>query len=189
MPQTLHSAWTRRQPHPTLLSVAGVAGEVSRQRVACFFPVASHSWLGAAGPRGRQRARRCALPHEKSAFVLFTNPPPLEVVSNSATRSPLRSCSFAQRTEVASMCSLRQISHEANGGVAVVLAYQTAPSAMAVLLFLLRETLPDFSGVSTRLNRELYQGVEWCWRGYEQVSAARRDHGCEQIRPLGKDTP
>jgi hypothetical protein len=23
-------------------------GEVSRQQVACFFPVASHSWLGAA---------------------------------------------------------------------------------------------------------------------------------------------
>jgi len=63
-----------------------------------------------------------ALPHEKSAFGLFTKSPPLEVVSTSATRSPLGSCSFAQRTEVAIMRSLRQIFHEANGGVAVVLA-------------------------------------------------------------------
>ncbi len=29
---------------PTLLSIAGVTGEVNRQKVACFFPVASHSW-------------------------------------------------------------------------------------------------------------------------------------------------
>jgi hypothetical protein len=63
-----------------------------------------------------------ALPHEQSASVLFTNLPPLEVVSNSATTSPLPSCSFAQRTEVASMRRLRQIVHEAIGGVAVVLA-------------------------------------------------------------------
>ena len=28
---------------PTLLSIAGVPGEVNRQQVACFFPVASHS--------------------------------------------------------------------------------------------------------------------------------------------------
>jgi hypothetical protein len=68
--------------------------------------------------------KNAALPHEKSAFVLFTNPPPLEVVSNSATRSPLCSCSFAQGTEVAIMRSLRQIVHEASGGVAVVLAEQ-----------------------------------------------------------------
>ena len=59
MPQTLPAAWTRRQPHPTPLSIAGVAGEVSRQRVASFFPVASHSWLGAAGSRGRQGSRPC----------------------------------------------------------------------------------------------------------------------------------
>jgi hypothetical protein len=39
------------------------------------------------------------LPHEKSAFGLFTKPSTLEVFSTSATRSPLRSCSFAQRTE------------------------------------------------------------------------------------------
>ena len=65
-----------------------------------------------------------ALPHEKSAFILFTNPPPLEVVSTSATRSPLRSYSFAERTEIAIKCSLRQIFHEASGGVAVVLVEQ-----------------------------------------------------------------
>jgi hypothetical protein len=65
---------------------------------------------------GRLIFHHDALPHEKSASVLFTYPPPLEVVSNSATRSPLRSCSFAQRTEVASMRSLRQIFHEAIGG-------------------------------------------------------------------------
>jgi hypothetical protein len=34
---------------PTPLSIAGVAGEVSRQQVASCFPVASHCWLGAAG--------------------------------------------------------------------------------------------------------------------------------------------
>ncbi len=34
---------------PTPLSIAGVAGEVSHQKVASFFPVASHCWLGAAG--------------------------------------------------------------------------------------------------------------------------------------------
>jgi hypothetical protein len=66
--------------------------------------------------------KAAALPHEKSAFGLFTKSPPLEVVSTSATSSPLGSCSFAQRTEVAIMRSLRQIFHEANGGVAVVLA-------------------------------------------------------------------
>src|SRR3989442_9993840 len=60
----------------------------------------------------RHPASFCVLPHEKSAFVLFTNPPPLEVGSNSATRSPLCSCSFAQGTEVAIMRSLRQIVHE-----------------------------------------------------------------------------
>jgi hypothetical protein len=37
----------------------------------------------------------------------------------SATRSPLRSCSLAKGTEVAIMCLLRQIFHEANGGIAV----------------------------------------------------------------------
>src|SRR5205807_7248163 len=58
-----------------------------------------------------------ALPHEKSAFGLFTNLPPLEVVSNFATRSPLGLCTFAQRTEVAILRSLRQIVHEASGGV------------------------------------------------------------------------
>jgi hypothetical protein len=45
--------------HPTPLSITRVAGEVSRQKVAFFFPVASHSWLGAAGSRGRQGARPC----------------------------------------------------------------------------------------------------------------------------------
>jgi hypothetical protein len=65
-----------------------------------------------------------ALPHEKSAFGLFTKSPPLEVVSPSATRSPLGSCSFAKRAEVASMRRLRQIVHEASGGIAVVLAKQ-----------------------------------------------------------------
>jgi hypothetical protein len=39
---------------PTPLSIAGVTGEVNRQQVASFFPVASHFWLGAAGSRGRQ---------------------------------------------------------------------------------------------------------------------------------------
>ena len=63
-----------------------------------------------------------ALPHEKSAFVLFTNPPPLEVVSTSASRSLLRSYYFAERTEIAIMCLLRQIFHEAIGRVAVVLS-------------------------------------------------------------------
>ena len=58
----------------------------------------------------------CALPHEKSAFGLFTKSAPLEVVSTSAARSPLGSCSIAQRTEVASMRSLRQIVHEATSG-------------------------------------------------------------------------
>jgi hypothetical protein len=38
-----------------------------------------------------------ALPHEKSAFVIFSKPPSLEVVSHSAPRSFLCSCSFAQR--------------------------------------------------------------------------------------------
>src|SRR5205085_11601854 len=45
----------------------------------------------------------------KSAFGLFTKPPPLEVFATSAPRSPLCSGSFAQRTEVAIMRSLRQI--------------------------------------------------------------------------------
>ena len=48
------ATWTRRQPHPTPPSIAGVTGEVSRQQVACFFPAASHSWLGAAGSPRRQ---------------------------------------------------------------------------------------------------------------------------------------
>jgi hypothetical protein len=47
------------QSHPTPLSIAGVPGEVSRQRVASFFPIASHCWLGAAGSHGRQGARPC----------------------------------------------------------------------------------------------------------------------------------
>jgi hypothetical protein len=64
------------------------------------------------------------LPHEKSAFGLFTKSPSLEVVSTSATRSPLGSFPFAKRAEVASMRSLRQIIHEASGGIAVVLAKQ-----------------------------------------------------------------
>jgi hypothetical protein len=34
---------------PTPLSIARVAGEVSHQKVASCFPVASHCWLGAAG--------------------------------------------------------------------------------------------------------------------------------------------
>src|SRR5258708_22900832 len=58
----------------------------------------------------------------KICFGLFTNLPPLEVVSNFATRSPLGACTFAQRTEVAILRSLRQIVHEASGGVVVVLA-------------------------------------------------------------------
>jgi hypothetical protein len=66
--------------------------------------------------------RKGALPHEKSAIGLFTQPPTIEVFSNSSTRSPLRSFSFAKRTEVAIMRSLRQIFHEATGVVAVVLA-------------------------------------------------------------------
>src|SRR5215831_15674963 len=45
--------------HPTLLSIARVTGEVSRQRVAYFFPFASHCWLGAPGSRGRQGAGLC----------------------------------------------------------------------------------------------------------------------------------
>jgi hypothetical protein len=55
--------------------------------------------------------RHVALPHEISVFVLFTKPPLLEVFSTSAPRSPLLSCCLAQQTEVAIMCSLRQIFH------------------------------------------------------------------------------
>ena len=62
------------------------------------------------------------MPHEQSAFVLFTKLPPLEVVSNFATRSPPGSCTFAQGTEVAILRSLRQIVHETSGGIVVVLA-------------------------------------------------------------------
>src|SRR5215813_1107589 len=40
--------------YQTLLSIVGVPGEVSRQQVASFFPVASHSWSSAAGSRARQ---------------------------------------------------------------------------------------------------------------------------------------
>ncbi len=48
--------------HPTPLSIAGVTGEVSRQRVACFFPGASHSWLGAPGhEEGKEHADAAAL--------------------------------------------------------------------------------------------------------------------------------
>jgi hypothetical protein len=36
----------RARPIPT--SIVGEPGEVNRQKVACFFPVASHSWLGAS---------------------------------------------------------------------------------------------------------------------------------------------
>ena len=43
--------------YPTSLSIARVPGEVSRQQVAYFFPVASYSWLGAIGSRARQGAR------------------------------------------------------------------------------------------------------------------------------------
>ena len=46
----------------------------------------------------------------------------LEVFPISATRSPLRSCSFAKSTEVGIMRSLRQNFHEAIGGVAVALS-------------------------------------------------------------------
>src|SRR5258708_39690080 len=63
-----------------------------------------------------------ALPHEKSAFVLFTKLPPLEVVSTSATRSPPGSRTFAQRTEIALLRALRQIVPEASGCIAVDLA-------------------------------------------------------------------
>lgn len=71
-----------------------------------------------------QSAVKLALPHEKSAFGLSTNPPTIEVFSNSATRTPLRSCSFAKPTEIGIVFSLRQIFHEATCGVAVVLAEQ-----------------------------------------------------------------
>ena len=40
-------------------------------------------------------SKMVALPHEKSAFVLFTKPSTPEVVYTSATSSPLGSCSFA----------------------------------------------------------------------------------------------
>jgi hypothetical protein len=58
----------------------------------------------------------------KSAFGLFTNPPPLEVFATSATRSALCSGSFAQHREVVIMRSLRQIVPEATGSVAIALA-------------------------------------------------------------------
>jgi hypothetical protein len=58
----------------------------------------------------------------KSAFGLSTKPPTIEVFSNSATRTPLRSCSFAKPTEIGILFSPRQILHEATDGVAVVLA-------------------------------------------------------------------
>ena len=38
--------------HPTLLSIVRITGEVSRQRVACFFPFASHYWTQSGGPCG-----------------------------------------------------------------------------------------------------------------------------------------
>jgi hypothetical protein len=41
------------------LSIAGVPGEVSHQKVACCFPIASHCQLGAAGSYGRQGTRPC----------------------------------------------------------------------------------------------------------------------------------
>lgn len=37
-------------------SIVGEPGEVNRQQVVCFFPFASHAWLGAAHGAGR-RAR------------------------------------------------------------------------------------------------------------------------------------
>jgi hypothetical protein len=74
-----------------------------------------------------------ALPHEQSAFVLFTKPPALEVVSNSATSRPLGSCSFAKRAEVASMGSPRQIVHEAIGGVAHSLRNELSISSEVAL--------------------------------------------------------
>ena len=46
----------------------------------------------------------------------------LEVFPTFVPRSLLLSCCFAQQTEVGIMYSLRQIRHEATGGVAVVLA-------------------------------------------------------------------
>jgi hypothetical protein len=45
----------------------------------------------------RHPASFFALTHEKSAFVIFTKPLSLEVVSHFAPRSSLCSCSFAQR--------------------------------------------------------------------------------------------
>ena len=65
--------------------------------------------------------RGVALPHEKSAFGYITKPPTIEMYSNSATRSPIRSCTFAIPTEDDIIRRLRQILHEATGGVAVVL--------------------------------------------------------------------
>jgi hypothetical protein len=68
--------------------------------------------------------QRCSVAHylmRNLTFGLPTKPPPIEVFSTSATRSALRSCSFAKRTEVAIMCSPRQIFHEAIGSVSVVL--------------------------------------------------------------------
>jgi hypothetical protein len=42
-PASIATQSPRLRPPP--LSIAGVMGEVSHQRVACFFPVASHSWM------------------------------------------------------------------------------------------------------------------------------------------------
>ena len=121
---------------PSKQAVAG-SSPVSRSRIYIVSLLAGEKPPGDNQAVIWQARRRCfyvqkgvqrhpasfsALPHEKSAFGLFTKSPPLEVVSTSATRSPPGSCSFAQRTEVAIMRSLRQIFHEANGGVAVVLA-------------------------------------------------------------------
>ncbi len=48
--------------HPTPFSITGVPGEVSRQRVASFFPFASHSWLGAPGhEEGKEQTHATAL--------------------------------------------------------------------------------------------------------------------------------
>ena len=72
------------------------------------------------------------MPHEKSTFGFFTKPPLLEVFTTLQLDHIFAHLPFAKRTEVAIMCRLRQIFHEAMCGVAVVLVERFGPSPHVV---------------------------------------------------------